>query len=148
MAVWIVGVVVVLVVFAIAAATVGREALRLGTAPPRAVVDFAAAVDYVADAVDFDVSASLSYEDVETLLRLHLLYFDAKGIPTNVDAATAGAPVVVGDEEARAWVRQRAAAEGVTASAGEVDAVLDAHLRYLVAIGAVGAPVEGPEEPT
>jgi choline dehydrogenase-like flavoprotein len=146
--VWVFVVIVALVVFAIAAAVVGREAGRLGTAPPRAVVDMDAAVDYVADAVAFEVSASLSHDDVRALLRLHLLYFDEKGVPTDVDAAVAGAPVVVADEEARRWVLDRARAEGLEATADEVDAVLAAHLEYLVAIGAVGTPVEGPDEPT
>jgi hypothetical protein len=145
--VWVVGGLVLLVVFAIAAAAVGREAFRLGTAPPRAVVDLEAAVEYVGDAVPFEVSASLSSDDVRALLRLHLLYFDAKGIPTDVDAAVAGAPVVVGDDEARRWVLERATAAGVEATPAEVDAVLDAHLAYLVAIGAVGTPVDGPDEP-
>lgn len=147
MVVWIVGGLVLLIVFAIAAAAVGREAFRLGTAPPRAVVDLEAAVDYVAEALPFEVSASLSHDDVRALLRLHLLYFDAKGIPTDVDAAVAGAPVVVGDDEARGWVHERAVAGGVVATPAEVDAVLDAHLDYLVAIGAVGTAVEGPDEP-
>lgn len=148
MVVWVVGALVLLVVFAIAAAAIGREAARLGTAPPRAVVDLEAAVDYVAEAVPFEVSASLSHDDVRALLRLHLLYFDSKGIPTDVDAAVAdGAPVVVADEEARTWVLDRATAEGVAVTPAEVDAVLEAHLDYLVAIGAVGRPVEGPPEP-
>ncbi|HEX9991512.1 MAG TPA: hypothetical protein VGB14_01155 [Acidimicrobiales bacterium] len=144
----VVAVLVGLVVFAIAAAAVGREAGRLGTAPPRAVVDLEAAVDYVAEHVPFEVSASLSHDDVRALLRLHLLHFDAKGVPTDVDAAVSGAPVVVGDEEARPWVLERAAAEGLEVTPAEVDAVLTAHLDYLVAIGAVGRPVEGPDEPT
>lgn len=148
MAVVVIAVVVALVVFAIAAAAVGREAGRLGTAPPRAVVDLEAAVEYVAEHVPLDVSASLSHDDVRALLRLHLLHFDAKGIPTDVDAAVRGAPVVIGDDEARPWVLDRALGEGLDVTAAEVDAVLSAHLDYLVAIGAVGRPVEGPDEPT
>jgi hypothetical protein len=137
----------VLIVFAIAAAVVGREARRLGSVPPRPVFDFEEAVAWVCRHVGDDVAAVLTPDDVRQILNWHLEYFRLKGLSTNGDSATTEGPVVVGGAETVDFVLTRAEAVGSAYTPAQVHAVLDAQMTYLEAIGAIG-PAAGPQEPT
>ena len=137
----------VLIVFAIAAAVVGREARRLGSVPPRPVFDFEEAVAWVCRHVGDDVAAVLTPDDVRQILNWHLEYFRLKGLSTNGDSATNEGPVVVGGAETVDFVLTRAEAVGSVYTPAQVHAVLDAQMTYLEAIGAIG-PAAGPQEPT
>ena len=136
----------VAVVFAIAAAVVGREARRLGRVPPRPVFDFEEAVAWVCRHVGDDVAAALTPNDVRQILNWHLEYFRLKGLSTNGDSAQAEGPVVVGGAETVDFVLTRAQSAGFAYTPAQVHAVLDAQMTYLEAIGAIG-PVE-PENPS
>ena len=133
----------VAVVFAIAAAVVGREARRLGRVPPRPVFDFEEAVAWVCRHVGDDVAAVLTPNDVRQILNWHLEYFRLKGLSTNGDSAHADGPVVVGGAETVDFVLTRAEAVGSAYTPAQVHAVLDAQMTYLEAIGAIG-PAAGP----
>src|SRR5437870_13497633 len=135
----------VAVVFAIAAAVVGREARRLGSVPPRPVFDFEEAVAWVCRHVTDDVAAVLTPDDVRQILNWHLEYFRTKGVSTNGQQARSEGPVVVGGPETVDFVLMRAASVGVTYTPEQVHAVLDAQMAYLQAIGAIG-PEAGPAE--
>ena len=127
-------------VFAIAAAVVGREARRLDAEPPRAIFDPEEAVEWVANHLPFELSAELSFDDVRRILDWNLEYFRAKGVSGNGSSApTVGASqIVVGEGEAVAYVMERASVEGSDYTTAQVRAVLDAQMSYLDAIGAIG----------
>lgn len=139
-------VVIVGIVFAIAAVVIGREARRLDAVPPRPVFDMDEAVDWVADHLPFEVSAVLSHDDVRQIIDWNLEYFRSKGVSGNGHSAEqADVPVVVGGAETVAYVLMRSEDLGTPYTAEQVHAVLDAQMLYLEAIGAIG-PEAPPEE--
>lgn len=130
-----------LVVFAVAAAVVGREAHRLDALPPRLVYDMEQAVAYVADHLPTEVSARISYDDVRDLLDWHLVALRAQGLGTAVDLDRPQDPsreVVVDDASALDRVMADVDRDGRGLDAVDVVVVLDLHDAYLRAIGAVG----------
>jgi hypothetical protein len=129
-------------VFAIAAAVVGREARRLDAEPPRAIFDPEEAVEWVANHLPFEMSAELSHDDVRRILDWNFEYFRAKGVSGNGSSApTVGASqIVVGEGEAVAYVMERASLEASDYTTAQIRAVLDAQMTYLDAIGAIGPP--------
>src|SRR3954451_15428133 len=72
-----------LLVFAIAAAVIGREARRLDAVPPRPGFDMDEAVEWVAEHLPFEVSAVLSHADVRRIIDWNLEYFRTKGVSGN-----------------------------------------------------------------
>jgi hypothetical protein len=131
-------VIVALVVFAIAAFVIGREARRLDAVPPRPVFDINEAVTWVAEHLPFEVSAVLSHDDVRRIIDLNLEYFRTKGVSGNGSSPHLEGPVVVGGAETVDWVLARAESLGTNYTAAQVHAVLDAQMSYLEAIGAIG----------
>ena len=134
-----------LLVFAIAAAVVGREARRLDAVPPRPVFDMDEAVEWVSEHLPFEVSAVLSHADVRRIIDWNLEYFRTKGVSGNGSGPITDGPVVVGGAETVDYVLARAISEGVDYTAPQVHAVLDAQMSYLEAIGAIG-PEAPPDE--
>ena len=139
----VVGVVALLVVFAIAAAVVGREAHRLVEEAPRPVFDMDEAVEWVAAHLPFEVAAQLSHEDVRQLLTWSLEHLAASGSAGNGHAPGTSSPAVVATGETVHHVLGRARAAGLECTAPDVHAVVDAELGYLQAIGAMGPPEAG-----
>ena len=144
---WVFAVVAALGVFVIAAVVVGREARRLDAVAPRVVYRVDEAVDFVAERVPPATQARLTPEEVEQLLVFHLRWLHAKGLqPVDVidrrqDIET---PTVISEDTLIAYLLGEAEREGVDLL-DDVDAVavVDAHLAYLEAIGAVGPPAAG-----
>ena len=129
-------------VFVIAALVVGREARRLDAVAPRAVYQPDEAVAFVADALPAQTQARLTYDEVEKLLRAHLRWLHAKGLqPRNVIDRRQDIvdDVVISEETLTAWLLAEAERMKV-ALLDDVDAVrvVQAHLAYFEAIGAVG----------
>lgn len=135
-----------LLVFAIAAAVIGREARRLDAVPPRPVFDMDEAVEWVAEHLPYEISAVLSHADVRRIIDWNLEYFRTKGVSGNGSGPITEGPVVVGGAETVDYVLARAVTEGVDYTAPQVHAVLDAQMSYLEAIGAIG-PEAPPDEP-
>jgi hypothetical protein len=133
------------IAFAIAAIAIGREARRLDAEPPQPVFSMTEAVDWVAEQLPFEVSAELSHEDVRRIMDWNLEYFRIKGASGNGHALPGAAPVVVGGAETVDYVLGQARAVGAEYTPPQVHAVLDAQMRYLEAIGAIGpeVPPEG-----
>jgi hypothetical protein len=134
-----------LVIFAIAAVVIGREARRLDAVPPRPVFDMDDAVAWVANHLPFEVSAVLSHDDVRRIIDWNLQYFKTKGAAGNGSTAHVEGPVVVGGAETVDYVLARAQSIGSSYTPAQVHAVLDAQMTYLAGIGAIG-PEAGPEE--
>lgn len=129
-------------VFVIAAVTVGREARRLDSVAPRVVYRIDEALDYVAGRLPADTQARVTFDEVELMLREHLNWLGDRRLQA-VDvvdrAQDIDEPVVVDEDTLTAHLLARASARGVEIL-DDVDVVrvVEAHLAYLDAIGAVG----------
>ena len=139
--VWIFAVVAALLVFAIAAATVGREAFRLGHQPPPTIFDLDEAVEVVADGLPTEAQARLTYDEVRHLIRAELDHLRAKGLfalPGEEVAVDGQSDVVVADDEAVAVVLGAAEEAGLDVTDGDVYLVITGLHEHLADIGAVG----------
>ena len=141
-------VVAALAVFAIAAGAIGREAHRLDAVAPRAVYRLDEAVDFVCDRLPEASQARLTPGEVEQLLLFHMRWLHEQGLQPDgvVDLPQAiAAPVVITEDTLTAFLIGEAEANGVDLL-DDVDAVnvVEAHLAYFEAIGAVGpqAPLD------
>ena len=139
-------------VFAIAATVIGREAHRLDAVAPRVVYDLDQAVAFVVERVPESTAARLTPDDVRELLRLHRRRLHTQGLWPDVaedQVQDIAEPVVLDELDETAWVLGEAEQSGLDVDDGDVAAVIDLHLDYLDAIGAVGPAAAGefPEEP-
>jgi hypothetical protein len=132
----------VVAVFVIAAVVVGREAHRLDAVAPRSVYIPEEAAEFVAEYLSQDSQARLTPDELEQLLKFHMRWLHSKGLqPTNVvdrrqDIST---PVVIGEDSLTGYLLGEAERNGVEIIADvDVVNVVDAHLAYFEAIGAVG----------
>ena len=133
-------------VFMIAAGAVGREAHRLDAVAPRVVYEIEEAVQFVADRLPADTQARLTFDEVQVLLREHLNWMATKGLQPEkpVDQVqNISEPVVVDENTLTAHLLARAGERGVEI-VDDIDVVrvVDAHLAYFAAIGAVGPHAE------
>jgi hypothetical protein len=136
-------------VFVIAAVVIGREAHRLDAVAPRVVYRLDEAIDFVADRLPPATQARLTPAELEQLLVFHLRWLHSKGLqPVNVvdrrqDITT---PTVITEDTLTGYLLGEADREGVELL-DDVDAVavVEAHLTYLEAIGAVGPPADDPD---
>ena len=133
----VVGVVVVVIVFVIAAFAIGRETHRLDAMPPAPSFELVYAVDWIAERLPEEISAQITYEDVRDIVDWHLQEMAEHGVQQSA-AATEGELVVVDDNAAVDAVMYRALSEGREFTLDQVKAVLNGELAYLEAIGAVG----------
>lgn len=137
-------VVAALCTFVIAAVVVGREARRLDSVAPRSVYIPEEAVEFVAEFLPSDTQGRLTPDELEQLLTFHMRWLHAKGLqPTNVidrrqDITT---PVVVTEDTLVGYLLGESERNGIEIL-DDVDVVrvVDAHLAYFEAIGAVGPP--------
>ena len=142
--IWVFAVVAAVLVFAIAAGTIGREAHRLDSVAPRAVYRLDEAVDFVADRLPAASQARLTPAEVEQLLVAHLRWLHEQGLqPDDPDDARQAIDrqVLITEDALVAYLLGEAESLGVDLL-DDVDAVnvVEAHLEYLEAIGAVGPP--------
>ena len=136
-------------VFVIAAVVVGREAHRLDAVAPRSVYIPEEAAEFVAEYLPDDSQARLTPDDLDQLLRYHMRWLHAKGLqPTNVidrrqDITT---PLVIEEDTVVGYVLGEAERNGVEVL-DDVDVVnvVEAHLAYFEAIGAVGPQASDPD---
>jgi len=129
-------------VFLIAAGTIGREAHRLDAFSPRVVYEFAEAMDFVAERLPESTQARLTQDELHQLLLAHMQWLRARGLQPDriMELRQEITDVVVVDETtAAAFLLGEAEKIGVTVL-DDVDVVqvVDAHLEYFAAIGAVG----------
>jgi hypothetical protein len=143
--VWLFVVLAAVAVFAIAAVTVGREAVRLGHQPPPTIFDLDEAVAHVADDLPFEAQARLSYDEVRQLIVAELEHLEDEGVLAepgrDVSLAGGSTPeVVLADDEAVAVVLGRAEEAGLEVTDEDVFQVIASLHGYLAEIGAVGPP--------
>ncbi len=139
---WVLIAVAAVATFAIAAGVVGREAHRLDAVAPRSVYLIDEAIEFVAEYLPGTTQARLTPAELEQLLTFHMRWLHAKGLqPTNVvdrrqDIDTL---VIVGEDDLTAYLLAEADRHGIEII-DDVDVVhvVDAHLAYFDAIGAVG----------
>ncbi len=105
---------------------VRRSEAFLASRAPSALFEVDEAVEFVASALPDEVSARLSYEDVEALLGWQLVHL--AGRDGDVD---------ITDDEVVADLVRRAEADARTISEADVRAVLSAEVAYLSAVGAL-----------
>jgi hypothetical protein len=130
-------------VFAIAAVVIGREAHRLDAFAPRATYVLDDAVEYVADHLPPESQARLTHDEVRRLLQLHMAQLRRYGLqpPVAVDHVQDIADeVVVEETDAAGYLIGQVEATGMDIDDVDVVNVVDAHLAYFEAIGAVGPP--------
>ena len=128
--------------FLIAAIVVGREAHRLDAVAPRSVYVPEEAVEFVAEYLPAASQARLTPAELEQLLTFHMQWLHAKGLqPTNVidrrqDIAEL---VVVSDDSLVAYLIGESERAGLDIlDDADLANVVDAHLAYFEAIGAIG----------
>ena len=129
-------------VFVIAAVVIGREARRLDAVAPRAVYDPDQAVDFVADLLPASTQARLTLDELSALLALHMRWLHARGLQPerpidrrqDIDEL-----VLITEDQLTAYLLSEAAKAGVEVL-DDVDVVhvVEGHLAYFEAIGAVG----------
>ena len=146
--IWLFAALAAVLVFAIAAGAIGREAHRLDSIAPRAVYELDEAVDFVADRLPAASQARLTPAEVETLLVAHVNWMHEHGLQPDkaVDARQSDAEEVVVSEDALVAHLLAVAEASDVELLDDVDAVnvVDAHLAYFEVIGAVGpqAPLD------
>jgi hypothetical protein len=146
--VWLFVVLAAVAVFAIAAATVGREAFRLGHQPPPTIFDLDEAVAHVADGLPAESQARLTYDEVRELIVAELDHLERTGLLARpggeIELAGGTTPdVVLADDDAVAVVLGRAEDAGLEVTDEDVYRVIVGLNDYLSDIGAVGPQATG-----
>ena len=138
----IASIIAALLVFAIAAVIIGREALRLDSMAPRAVYELEQATQFVADNLPSETQARLTFAELRKLLVFHMRWLHEKGLqPAGVvDRQQDIVDEVVIDEQTLTAYLLDAAEKNNIEILDDVDAVyvVKAHLKYFDAIGAIG----------
>lgn len=139
-------VIAAVLVFVMAAVVVGREAHRLDAVAPRSVYIPEEAMEFVAEYLPVESQARLTPDELELLLLAHMRWLHSKGLqPSNVidrrqDIAS---PIVITDDTVAGYLLGEAEREGIEIIEDvDVVNVVDAHLAYFDAIGAVGPRAE------
>jgi hypothetical protein len=130
-------------VFVIGALVIGREARRLDAVAPRALYDLDEAVAFVADRIPETAQARLTLEEVLQLLRIHMGRLHDFGLqPGDVTDRRQDivVPTFLEEVDEVAYVIGGAEVNDLDVDDADVAAVVEAHLAYLDAIGAVGPP--------
>ena len=131
-----------LLVFAIAAVIIGREARRLDSVAPRAVYELEQATQFVADNLPSETQARLTFAELRKLLVFHMRWLHDKGLQPEgvVDRRQDIVDEVVIDEQTLTAYLLDAAEKNNIEILDDVDAVyvVKAHLKYFDAIGAIG----------
>ena len=133
--------------FVIAAVVVGREAHRLDAVAPRSVYIPEEAAEFVAEYLPEQSQARLTPDELDQLLVFHMRWLHSKGLqPTNVvdrrqDITT---PVVIAEDTVVAYLLGESERAGLDVI-DDVDVVnvVEAHMAYFDAIGAVGPKAAG-----
>jgi hypothetical protein len=128
-------------VFAIAAGTIGREAHRLDAVAPRAVYVIGEAVEFVADRLPEHVQARVTPAELAELLTVHVNRFHNRGLaPGDVIDRTQdiASPLFVDEIDEVAFVLGEADKRQIDVTDEDVATIIEQHLVYFDTIGAVG----------
>lgn len=146
--VWVFFTVGAVAVVLIALVAVGKAVAELETERSPAVYDLNDAVEWIAQRLPDEVTARISFDDLKTLLRWHLDWFQEAGVASRhgqelaTDQVRIDGAIAPHEAAIDALVARSLAADGPEAV--DVVCVLDLQMKYLKAIGALGAEVEHP----
>ncbi len=144
--IWLLVALGALAVVIVAIVAVSRVSVELESTMAPALLEVDDAVEVVAEALPFEVSAVLSHDDVDQIIRWVLDWFDELGMASDFGEELGGDWV----EEERAVADEIGAAEHAVArglderpdlESVHVTVVVDEFLTYLRDIGAVGGQV-------
>jgi hypothetical protein len=139
---WIWIALLVIGAFVIAAASIGSVTGTLAEKPRRSVYDLAEATQFVADRLPDELTARLSYDDVDAVLGAHCDYLAEAGIASaRADDDIGENLVVVEDDEPVAWILGRLDELGIEVDDADVVVVLEVEQQYYEAIGVIGPRV-------
>ena len=129
-----------LVVFAIAAGAIGREAQRLDAVPARPVFDPDEATTWIAERLPPQVTAQLSYDELGRIVgwTLELLRQRAAVARTSGEVPDLGEMAVVDVEAAVDYSLTEAMGAGLELHPDDVRAAVQEVMTYLETIGAIG----------
>ena len=129
-----------LVVFAIAAGAVGREAHKLDAVPARPVFDPDEAPTWIAERLPPQVTAVLSYDELGRIVQwtLDLLRQRAAVARTSGEVPDLGEAAVIDIDSAVDYCVAEAMGVGVELHRDDVRAAVEQVLTYLETIGAIG----------
>ncbi len=146
---WVFVAIGALVVALIAWVAVTLVTTRLNATPSMAVFDIEEATTYVSEHLPDRVAGRLSHDDVRLLLRWQVTYLRERGVASYggvdhaaEDAASRGRSVVADEDELVDELLARAREDGLDCDAVDIVCVTDLTADYLVAIGAIGGPVD------
>lgn len=123
-----------LVIVAVAFVAVGHAVGSTEAMPAQTVIDSHEAIEFCAQALPDWVTASLSYDDLRRLLRLHLEWIQAyHWAPASNDAA----PIIFEQFDPLAYVMERCKIIDLDVTSEEAAAVIQASSDYLQVIGAL-----------
>ncbi len=126
---------VAVVTFIVAAWAIGREAQTLGRQRLMPVYRLEEAVDDVAKGLDYETAAAVSRDGLRLVLREHLnLIQFSEGAAGDEDAVD---DLMLKDESVSAAVYRRCRATETGLTRPQVDSMIEGHLGYLAAIGAI-----------
>ncbi|MCZ7628560.1 MAG: hypothetical protein M5U19_05670 [Microthrixaceae bacterium] len=128
--------------FVIAAAAVGSVTGTLAQRPRRSVYDLAEATHFVADRLPDEVTARLSYDDVEAVLGAHCDYLTARGLASGRASDDIGEDLVlISEDDSTAWIIGSLEEAGLEIPDEDVVVVLEVEQDYYHAIGMFGPEV-------
>ncbi len=128
--------------FVIAAVSVGSVTADLSVKPRRSVYDLNEAIQYVADDLPDELTARISFEEVEAVLRLHNQFLMDKGLAsTRTDEDLHEELLIVTDDEQLGWILGEVEKAELELSDTDVVQILESERGYYSAIGAFGGEV-------
>ena len=121
-------------IIAIAFVAVGHAVGVTEDMPDQIVVDVHEAIEFCAEALPHDVTATLSYDELRRVLRFHLEWIQAyHWAPESAGQA----PIVFEQFDALDYVMERAEVTRLEISRDHAAAVIQAHSDYLRVVGAI-----------
>lgn len=139
---WLWWVLLAIGTFVIAAAAVGSVTGTLAQRPRRSVYDLAEATYFVADRLPADITARLSYDEVEAVLGAHCDYLTARGLASGRAADDIGEDLMlISEDDSTAWIIGNLEESGLEISDEDVVVVLEVEADYYRAIGMFGPEV-------
>ena len=145
--IWVIALLGIVAIVGIAVVAVGRVSVELeGTVAP-ALLEIEDAVEVVADALPYEVSAVVSYEDVQSVVVWVLEFFEELGMSSTYGEElggdwTEGERAVADEIGAVDYAVARSIQTKSSLDAVHVTVIVDALVNYLRDIGAVGDEVQ------
>ena len=123
-----------LIVIVVALLFVGWAVGKTAEMPDQIVIDAHEAIEFCAEALPFEVTSVLTYDELRRLLRLHLEWVQFYHWAPEQDG---DGPVLYEELDSIDYLVERADVVGVEVSRPTIVAVVKAHTAYLQVMGAI-----------